>query len=252
MKFIHISNFNNQWAIETDYHLHSSYTDGHDPVNDMVKECKNLDLKNIAFSEHSRKTSKGWFRSFKDNVKKSGKFFEIDVKVGTEVKIQDISGNLDLNKEIFSLSEFIMCSVHSLPKVFKNEFWSSKDLSHNFYNQVCDYEISLISNAVRKNKNIKKPLIVGHPFGTSIQKFNSFPNEDHWKQLAIICQYFDTKIEINSMYHNNLREILDILRCFDVFISIGSNSHSVEDINEKIKWVKGLKNKIWDENVAKK
>ena len=70
----------------------------------------------VLFSEHSRKTSKGWFNKFVVEIKRNQKRIKnCKLFIGTEVKIKDFKGSLDLNNLIRKRCDYIMASVHRFP-----------------------------------------------------------------------------------------------------------------------------------------
>ena len=86
-----------------DMHVHTNWTDGKHTVKQMVKAANKKNLHTILFSEHSRASSKGWFSKFSKEVKKNRSYKQsgsCNALIGTEVKIKDFDGTLDLNQNI--------------------------------------------------------------------------------------------------------------------------------------------------------
>ena len=67
------------------------------------------------FSEHSRKTSGEWFNEFCSEVNSLSIENCIGL-VGTEVKVCDYNGKIDLNENINEKSDLVMVSVHRFPE----------------------------------------------------------------------------------------------------------------------------------------
>ena len=99
-----------------DHHLHTKWTDGKNSVQDMYNFYRKKNYESILFSEHSRKTSKNWFKKFSNQVRKI-KYTTCMPIVGTEVKIVNLKGHLDLSKKIKKECDLIMASVHRFPNV---------------------------------------------------------------------------------------------------------------------------------------
>ena len=99
---------------KVDLHNHTTWTDGENTVKEMYDAAVEKKIEHIFFSEHSRSSSGDWFKKFSNEVE------NINSKIcraysGTEVKILDYDGNLDLNENIEKQSNFIMASVHRFP-----------------------------------------------------------------------------------------------------------------------------------------
>ena len=108
-----------------DFHIHTNWTDGKHSVREMARTAQKRKLKMILFSEHSRKSSKNWFNKFVNQIREyQKKSKECKMFIGTEVKIKDFKGSLDINNSI-KKCDFVMASVHRFPgekgNIFKNK-----------------------------------------------------------------------------------------------------------------------------------
>lgn len=208
-----------------DLHVHTNWTDGKDTVDTMSKKAVSLRLEAILFSEHSRKSSSGWFNKFVSEVKKSQKKIKkkCQLLIGTEVKIKDFNGNLDLNYKIRKQCNLIMASVHRFPGEKGNIM--KKKLRINKKDAI-KIEYKLLLNAIK----FSKADIIGHPFGMSIKRFNAKPKWILYKNIIHNCKKFNKVFEINYHYHKNYKKLLNECIRTKTFFSLGSNAHSEEEL----------------------
>src|SRR5262245_51083435 len=94
-----------------DSHLHTSWTDGEATVQEVHRRAVECGLSTILFSEHSRKTSIDWFSGFAAQVR-ALPAAPCRAYVGTECKVETVSGDIDTIPAISDLCDFVMASVH--------------------------------------------------------------------------------------------------------------------------------------------
>ncbi len=209
-----------------DHHLHTKWTDGKHSVKDMYNFYKSKNFESILFSEHSRKTSKNWFQKFSKEIR-SIKYSNCIPFVGTEVKVLNLKGELDISDKIKKECDLIMASVHRFPgeKFKKKKRVHNSGLDFNKKDAI-DLEFELSMSAI-KNSQFD---IIGHPFGMSIKRFKITPKKNAFVKLIEITKKNEKIFEINYNYHYGLVKFL-IDKCLEkkCLFSIGSNSHSLQD-----------------------
>jgi len=207
-----------------DLHMHTTWTDGDNTLDEMHKVAIEKKIEHIFFSEHSRKASGDWFQKF---VKETKKLDQSQCKAyaGTEVKILDLNGNLDLSNEIEASSEFIMASVHRFPGEKGNIFENKNNFDPNDAVKI-EYELTL---AAIENP---KTTIIGHPFGMSLKRFNISPSQKLFIDIIEKCKKFEKVFEVNSNYHNNINYLVEECLKKDTLISLGSNAHNIKDVGK--------------------
>ena len=211
-----------------DMHVHTNWTDGKHTVKQMVKAANKKKLHTILFSEHSRASSKGWFSKFSKEIKKNRSYKQTgscNALIGTEVKIKDFDGTLDLNQNIKKKCDLIMASVHRFPaekgNIFQNKFKFTK-------NEAIELEFKLSMSAIKNSKFD----ILGHPFGMSIKRFKATPKWHLFKRLIKECKKNDKIFEINFHYHKNYRKLLNECLRSNTLFSLGSNAHRINELGK--------------------
>ena len=207
-----------------DFHLHTNWTDGSNTVREVFKKCEKVGLQKILYSEHSRKSSGKWFKKFSQQVR-SIKNGNCKVYVGTEVKILDFKGNIDINNQNLKLCDYIMASVHRFPgekNIKKNNIFFKKKNK-----DVINTELKLIIAAC-KNKNVD---ILGHPFGMAIKRFKIMPQMKFFEEIIINCKKYNKVFEVNFHYHQKIfKKLIKLCIKHNCLMSFGSNSHNISKI----------------------
>ena len=84
-----------------DFHIHTNWTDGKNSVKQVYKRSNSVGLDYMLYSEHSRKSSKGWFKRFHREIK-SLQIKNCKPFVGTEVKVLNLNGVMEDQKLVSS------------------------------------------------------------------------------------------------------------------------------------------------------
>lgn len=215
---------------KVDLHNHTTWTDGENTVKEMLEVAKEKKIEHIFFSEHSRNSSGDWFNKFSNEVKNMSTE-TCKGYAGTEVKVLDYDGKLDLNENIEKKSKFIMASVHRFPgekgDIKKNKIKLSSEQAIKI-----EFELSL---AAIENP---KTLILGHPFGMSLKRFKTIPDNKLFEEIIIKCKKFDKVFEINANYHNEINYLVQLCLEKDTLISLGSNAHNIKEVGKILKLIK--------------
>ena len=205
----------------TDCHLHTSWTDGQASVADVYSAAVASGQNTILYSEHSRKTSTDWFETFADEVR-ALPLSPCRAYVGTEVKIESRSGDIDTTAAISDHCDFIMASVH--------RFIDSKDKTIQFADtdpeQAVDLEYAL-TWAVLSNSQVD---ILGHMFGMSYRRFGKTPPDAMIRGLIARAAEYGVAVEVNSHYHPNALQMVRWCQELDARITFGSNAHALNEV----------------------
>ncbi|MEM6704064.1 MAG: PHP domain-containing protein [Acidobacteriota bacterium] len=81
--------------LSEDLHMHSTFSDGRNTLEEMVRAAQRAGLRRICFSDHVR-VDTHWLSSYVDAVASVRDRGQIEVLCGVEAKILDASGRLDL------------------------------------------------------------------------------------------------------------------------------------------------------------
>ena len=206
---------------KTDCHLHTSWTDGEASVADVYAAAVASGLSTILYSEHGRKTSTDWFKSFADEVRALPSS-PCRAYVGTEVKVETRAGDIDTTALISDHCDFIMASVHRLI--------DANDLTIQFADMDPEQAIELeyaLTWAVLSNPQVD---ILGHVFGMCYRRFGKVPPDAMIRNLITRAAEYGVAVEINSHYHPNALQMLRWCQEFNAPITFGSNAHALKEV----------------------
>lgn len=204
-----------------DCHLHTSWTDGKNTVEEMHRAAEKAGLKAILFSEHSRKTSTEWFYKFASEVR-GLPASSCRAYVGTEVKVETRTGDIDTIPEIINQCDFVMASVHRFIDA-NNSVISFADTNPT---QAVEIEYDL-TWSVLQNPQVD---IIGHIFGMSYRRFGQKPPDKTVRELIARAAKFGVAVEVNSQYHPNTLKMLKWCQEFDAKVTFGSNAHTLTEV----------------------
>tara|TARA_B100001540_G_C15727838_1_gene606199 strand:+ start:245 stop:964 length:720 start_codon:yes stop_codon:yes gene_type:complete len=207
-----------------DFHIHTNWTDGKNSVKQVYKRSNSVGLDYMLYSEHSRKSSKGWFKRFHREIK-SLQIKNCKPFVGTEVKVLNLNGDLDLSFANYKLCDLIMASVHRFPgekDIKKKNKFSTKNKKN-----AVNTELKLLLAACKN----KKTDIIGHPFGMSIKRFGITPKLSYFEKVIKFAKKNDKVFEINLHYHKKIfKKLIKLCLQHNCLMSFGSNAHSLNEI----------------------
>ena len=218
-----------------DSHIHTNWTDGKNSISEIYEKAQYLMLERIVFTEHSSKTSESWFNKFADNVNKLTTS-NTKVHLGSEVRIFNLDGEIEILDSVNSICELILASVHRFP----DPNGSVIEFSDMSVSNVLNLEFSLMKSAIKNSQ----ANIIAHPFGMSLERFNLQPTLDMWIELIELSKKHGVALEINSKYHKNFDFILGLFIKENALISIGSDVHEVERVGHCINKIERFLNEI--------
>jgi len=208
---------------KTDCHIHTSWTDGKNTINEMYYFAEKIGLLSILFSEHSRKTSAFWFPFFAEIIRSLHQK-KCNAFVGTEVKVTSNNGEIDTNNNITRHCDLVIASVHRFVDNRKNVV----PLNQLNLRDALQIEYFMALNAL-DNPDIN---ILGHVFGICSKRFQICLPFDKLQKIICKAKKLCVAIEINSKYHLEPNKILEIAQECDALVTLGSDAHSCGEIGK--------------------
>jgi len=213
-----------------DFHIHTNWTDGVHSVQEMYDAACQLGLECILFSEHARKSSISWFRSFTREVRALPRK-PCRALVGVEARVVDFDGNIEIDNDIISLCDLVVGSVHRFP--------GEKGIPLSF-EKVSPIEALEIEFKLTK-KLLDNPYIhiLGHPMGMCYSKYTALISDNKIIQLVEKAKKNNIAVEINSKYFPDLPKLIQMCQGSGTLISLGSDAHSKEELGTVAKILRG-------------
>lgn len=204
-----------QKDIKGELHVHSTYSDGKNSIEEMVQNAIRMGYSYLAISDHSPKLRVAGGVSVENLEKKrkeidrlNKKYKDFKVLLGSEVEI-DTDGNLDYNEKILSSLDIVIAAVHS-------HFDQSKD--------------KMTARLIKAVKN-KFVNIIAHPTGVHLGKrepyeidFKSFCQAAADYNVFLEINAFPIRLDLNSSNVYYAREM-------GVGFAINTDAHRVEHMD---------------------
>ena len=200
--------------IKGDLHMHTTYSDGHDTIEDMVQACVSRGYSYMTISDHSQglTIARGLsydrlMRQHEEMLRMREKYPQITLFHGSEVDIT-ADAKLDFADSILRQLDFVVASIHTAMR---------------------QTEAELTARALYA---IESPYvhILAHPTGRMLGRRDSFPL--HFDKVFEAAKEHHVAVECNS---NPDRLDLDpqlLQRAMEAgcLFSIDSDAHSVENL----------------------
>ena len=190
------------------WHVHTSYTDGENSVDEYCKKACELKFPLIAFTEHVRKNLDYDFDVLIEDVKRARETYRsLIILVGCETKVLDLEGNLDIDNNVIKKCEIVFGAFHSFP------FSDKKDY------------IDAIKNMLRKNQID----VWAHPTYLAQKRGYNLFNEEI-KDILNLCIENNVLIEYSLKYDLPKKIFLEIGQKLGVNIVRGRDAHNIKQI----------------------
>ena len=227
----------NEMIYRTDYHIHTTYSDGKESPEAYIMAAKKAGLREIGFSEHIALLPQGekWcmkperLPEYVDHIFRLRKNFpEIEVRLGLELDYIP-NREADLEKIVSSYPfDYIIGSVHYMGEETVDlgpGFYIGKDINliyENYFNLVCEAASTGLYD------------IIGHPDLVRIHRFRPDDDITHlYSMMASAFEIHDVAFEVNTNGMNKpLHDFYPDKRYLSVFarhgvpVCINSDAHN--------------------------
>jgi len=211
-----------------DHHMHTTYSDGVNSVEDMVKMAIKIGLNQIAITDHIWRSTE-WFDEYKEKII-SLRAKNLNLLVGFEAKALSINGEIDATQYMCDHSDIKLGAIHRIPSgkelnayLTKEEIIEDKNFAYlNWLNTT----INMI-----KNRNVD---IIAHPL-MALDKYNIKANKSEIIEIMLLAKQYNTNFEISTRYKKSNQLIFDILSKIPSLcgvISYGSDAHSAIELQK--------------------
>lgn len=210
-----------------DLHIHTTYSDGRNSVEEMVKKALALGLKKIAITDHVWKTS-DWFDGYYEHIK-SIDLNGIEVLAGFEAKALNINGEIDAPKSAILKADIRIGAIHRIPKSEKvgkflteDEVGSDEQLAYQNWFKTT---IGLIQN--------RSVDVVAHPFMV-LFKYGIKPREKEINSVMRAIIQHKKKTELTGRYKKSNKPLIEYIIEHPSainFLTYGSDAHDVDELS---------------------
>jgi HisJ family histidinol phosphate phosphatase len=213
-----------QTARKIDLHLHSTFSDGRNTPEEMVKHAILKNYGEIAIVDHVRRTT-DWLDNFAIEMGRLQQLYrhQITLYSGIEAKVVNLKGDIDARPDFFSKVDLVLGAFHRIPKG-DEEYLNEAEINMD-KGRALEFWFTGFMKLL-ENQDVG---IIAHP--TAILKTCNIVVPVDMKNLIARKTVSCGKIlEINSKYQVPDEEFLNILRQNNVKLSFGSDSHGIEEM----------------------
>lgn len=203
-----------------DLHTHTKWSDGKHSIFEMTQYAKRLGRKYIGITDHSYalKIARGMSEvDALQQIEEIGALRQEGIKVLSGIEVEILKdGSLDYSDEVLSKFDFVIAGIHTFMQMPAGEMQRrvEKALSNPFVN------------------------ILAHPTGKLLGRPGVlFSGRDGYtisiKQLISLCEKYDVALELNCFperFDVGMEHLTEIEKS-NVYVSVGTDSHSVAHLN---------------------
>ncbi len=194
-----------QYLLSGEWHIHTSYTDGENSVDDYCKRAVELGIPLVAFTEHVRHSLSYDFNAYLEDIDRAQQQYDLIVLSGCEAKILP-DGTLDVDDSILKQVDYPIFAFHSFPKNI-------------------DVYLDALYNV------LKNPYINAwaHP-GLFLKRNNLSLPEDALNLILKLLRDNEVLIELNAKYNTPPGPWIDLASQYHVNFVRGGDCHCVEEL----------------------
>jgi len=194
-----------QYLLLGEWHIHTSYTDGENSVDDYCKRAVELGVPLVAFTEHVRRRLSYDFNAYLEDIDRAREQYDLIVLSGCEAKVLP-DGTLDVDDSILKQVDYPIFAFHSFPK----------DI---------DVYLDALDNVLRN------PYVNtwAHP-GVFLEKAGLNLPENELSRVFKVLSANEILIELNARYNAPSDAWISLARYCQVDFVRGSDCHCVEEL----------------------
>jgi HisJ family histidinol phosphate phosphatase len=205
--------------------MHTPFSDGDSKIEEYVKKAIELDLEEIAITDHVWRSS-DWIDEYMAEINKICGNYSVTVHAGVEAKVIDRKGNVDVSDDDVEKVDFVMGVVHRYRPNAEEPYNDSLNFEpEEAARHECDLTLAMLDNP--------KVDVIGHPSRT-YYKFHynkeapHFP-EQYVKKMIDHAKEANKPLEYNARLPEYIRKkLLNMYIEHDLGFTIGSDSHNAE------------------------
>jgi putative hydrolase len=213
-----------------DYHLHSTYSDGHSSVEEMVMAASLAGLEEVCLADHGPRNfavgveSAQTLLQIKEEIKSlREEYTGLQIYAGVEANIISLDGKLDVEREVIAKLDLLIAGLHSYvwPEGLSDVPWILGNQAVKVFpfrkNRLKNANTKALVEAIYRYE----PDIISHP---------GLKMEINIAEVGRACLEKDTLWEINAGHkHPGYKEVREIARLGVEFV-VNSDAHFPESV----------------------
>lgn len=214
-----------KYFLNGDWHTHSTFSDGKNTPEEMVKAAISINLELIAITDHvNRKTD--WLDGFSEEINRLKNKYKNQILIlsGIEAKAIDLKGNIDAQVEFFDKVDIVLGAIHRIPTT--EDFMPKEQISKRKDEALTHWNQTIL--ALLKNPNVD---IIAHPTNL-LSLYQITVPLTMKKEIIGLAKGKDKAFESNIKYQVPDKEFIELLKENNVSIVKGSDAHSIEELKK--------------------
>ena len=220
--------FSQRW----DLHSHTTFVDGKNSVREMIDAAEEKGLEVFAITEHVRSAAMKWWNNYVKEIQEHRRGKNIRVLVGMEANAIGPPGTVDVTAEMWRDAELVLGAVHGY---YDDDTWGKIEDGSLPKDKALLYEVGK-AIGLCNNRNIQ---VLAHPGWLFEKHYGGMP-ESELRAIFHTARRTNTAVEFNVWYLRNPKKFLEILMDENPCVSLGSNAHSVQEIEDVLPYIKEL------------
>jgi len=223
-------------ALLEDMHIHSTFSDGKDTIEDNLLAASAAGLREICLVDHVRADTP-WVERFVNAVSRLRQTSEITIHCGLEAKFICPTGHLDVPSN-FGLADFVLAADHRLP--LGTQLFSPLEVRAAVRQGELDIRIvsEALANCYLGVMGRYENVILAHPFSFLRQAGidEDILTDSQLRNLALKSVAHDVQWEISERWRCPGPRTLGYLQRAGVRLRTSTDSHRRQTIG-KYQWV---------------
>lgn len=223
---------NYEISLKEDMHVHSTYSDGVNSLEENIKQAESVGLKRFCCVDHVRRDT-DWLGKFVSHVNQLKEKTNVQVFTGVETKLLNIHGDLDMPLDLQGI-DYIYVADHQFPML--NNCLHPKEVRQMIQQGKLTPEVAIAilcqatMNTMRRYQNV----VIAHLFSI-LPKIGL--NEEQvpkalLQQMAETAKRFNVKIEIDERWKCPTYRTVSYFKSQNVPIWFSTDSHRKETIGQ--------------------
>jgi len=211
-----------------DYHIHTSFSDGKNSIEECVCSAIKKGLSEIAITDHVWYSS-NWIKRYVEEIRKLQKCYQkIKILIGAEAKAINLDGDVDIKDKDLEKLDFLIGSVHK--RLIGDVDKKFSDLSNLNPQEVVYIERDIIA-AMANNSKVD---VIGHPMRL-YYKFIYLTKTDALFPLSVLKEILTSTKKAGKLIELNFKvpNFEDVLKTYcqsDAHFTLGSDAHNDGEI----------------------
>ena len=226
------NSMNYEISLQEDMHVHSTYSDGVNSIEENIKQAESVGLKRFCCVDHVRRDT-DWLGNFAANIDRLKNETEIEIFSGVETKLLNIDGDLDMPQNLKGI-DFIYVADHQFPMLERP--YHPKEirqlLQEGKLNPTSAIEIlcQATMSAMKRFPNV----VIAHLFSIlpKIGLNEEQVPENLLQEMADTAKRFNVKIEIDERWKCPTYRTVSYFKSQNVPIWFSTDSHRKETIGQ--------------------